>query len=541
MRIALTIGALAALQTLGCSVIVGGSVDDGCESDADCAALGFVSASCDAEQKICVPGGAATCETTDECEALNGGKPSICRADKTCAPLTSEDCTEVFGDYKDPGAIVLGFLGPLVGDAKSTGEPIRNGAKLALNEIKNNGALPALSGGAPRQIAMVFCHDLGAPEENPYRAAKHLVNDVRVPAILGPAFSGVAINTAKTVTIPGEVLIISASATSPSITDLADEGLVWRTCPSDALQAIPLAELVPPIEQQVRAEQMLAPTDQIRVAMTVKGDAYGSGLADAVTPKLLFNGGKTAVENGDNFKRVDYGDPSTTMVDYSTVIAEVIAHKPHVVLLFGTAEAAAEVFDGIEAAWGDISPAIPRPFYLLPDGGKVADLLEKVGDNDDRRKRVRGTVPGVSGALYDAFKLRYKAFIKEDPLAYAETGYDAAYLLAYSVVAAKEKAITGPVVVDGLKRMIKGTAISAGPTEINKAFQALDAAGEIDYAGASGPLNFDTATGEAKADIDIWCMARNANNAPVFVSSGQRYDAALGKVVGTYNDMGQCD
>jgi len=544
MRIALTIGALAALQTLSCSVIVGGSVGDGCETDADCAELGFASATCDAEQKICVPGGGAVaCETSDECEQKNGGAPSICRSDtKTCAQLTSEDCAEVFGDYKSPDAIILGFLGPLVGDDASTGVPIRNGAKLAFNEIKNNGGLPGLEGGQPRQLAMVYCHDLDAPEDNPYRAAKHLVTDVGVPAILGPAFSGVTINTAKQVTIPGEVLTISASATSPSITDLADDGLVWRTCPSDALQAVPLAELVPPIEAQLRAEQMLMATDQIRVAMTVKGDAYGTGLADVVTPQLYFNGGKTAVENGDNFKRVDYDDPSTNPnVDYTTVIADVIAHKPHVVLLFGTTETANELFDGIEAAWADIAPPIPRPYYLLPDGGKVAELLQKIGDDDDRRKRVRGTVPGVAGALYDAFKLRYKAFIKEDPLAYAETGYDAAYLLAYAIVAAKDKAITGPNIADGLKRTIKGTGINAGPTDINKAFQALDSTGEIDYTGASGPLNFDTATGEAKADIDIWCVGRNASQAPVFLSSGQRYDAALGKVVGTYNDQGQCD
>lgn len=525
-------------------MIVGGSVDDTCETDADCAALGFASATCDGETKTCVPGGgSAACETADECEQRNGGKPSICRADtKTCAQLTSEDCTEVFGEYKDPNAIVLGFLGPLVGADKSTGEPIRNGSKLAFNEIKNNGGLPGLNGGQPRQLAMVYCHDLDAPENDPYRAAKHLVTDVGVPAIIGPAFSGVMINTTKQVTIPAGVLTISGSATSPQITGIDDNDLVWRTCPSDALQAIPLAALVPPLEEQIRAEQTLMPTDQIRVSMTVKGDAYGTGLADEVTPQLTFNDGKTAVQNGDNFKRIDYDDPSTNpMVDYTTVIAEVIAHKPHVVLLFGTTESANELFDGIEAAWGDIAPPIPRPYYLLPDGGKVAELLEKIGDNEDRRKRVRGTVPGVAGELYDAFKLRYKAFIKEDPLAYAETGYDAAYLLAYSIVAEKEKPITGVNIADGLKHMIKGTGIDAGPTDINAAYQALDSAGEIDYTGASGPLNFDIATGEAKADIDIWCVGRNANNDAVFLSSGQRYDAAMNKVVGTYNDQGQCN
>jgi ABC-type branched-subunit amino acid transport system substrate-binding protein len=545
MKIARTIGALCALHTFGCSVLVGGSVDDACQSDADCATLGFTGATCDAEKKICIPGGGgAACDTSAECEALTPGQPSICRSDtKTCAQLTTEDCAEVFGDYAADGAVVFGFLGPLVGDDKSTGEPIRDGSKLALNEIATNvSGLPALDGGTPRPVAMVYCHDLDAPMDDPYRAAKHLVNDVGVQAILGPAFSGVTIGTATNVTIPAKVLTISASATSPSITDLADNGLVWRTCPSDALQAIPLAELVPQIETQIRTEQMLMASDQIRLAMTVKGDAYGTGLAEVVTPKLLFNGGKSAVANGENFKPIGYDDPSTNpMVDYTTVIADVIALKPHIILLFGTTETASVLFDGIEAAWGNIAPPIPRPYYLVPDGGKVQEMLNKIADSDDRRKRVRGTVPGVAGELYNSFKLRFQSFIKKDPLAYAETGYDAAYLLAYAAVAAKDKPLTGPNLADGLKHMIKGTGVNAGPTDINKAFQTIDSAGEIDYTGASGPLNFDTATGEAKADIDIWCVGRNGSGDPVFLSSGQKYDAALDKVVGTYNDAGQCD
>jgi len=543
MRNTLVFAAFAALQTIGCSVVVGGGVNDSCQADADCAELGFVSAICDTEKKLCVPTGTgAACETAADCETLNEGKPSICRADKQCAQLTSADCSEVFGDYKDPNAIVLGFLGPLVGADASTGVPIHNGAKLALNEIaKNAVGLPGGPGGATRPVAMVFCHDLDGPDDDPYRAAKHLVNDVKVPAILGPAFSGVTINTALSVTIPAAVLLISGSATSPAITGLNDNGLVWRTCPSDALQAIPLAGLLTPLEALIRTEQSLTVDDQIRVAMTVKGDAYGTGLADAVSPLLMFNG-KSVSANGDNFKRVDYDDPNENPnVDYAAVIADVVAKKPHVVLLFGTTEGAVELFDGIEQAWGDLNPLPPRPYYLLPDGGKVAELLEKVGSDDSRRARVRGTVPGVAGELYKAFELRYKAFIKEDPLAYAETGYDAAYLLAYSMLAVGDNAITGASISDGLKKMSKGKAVDAGPTPINGAFDALQSAGEIDYTGASGPLNFDTKTGEAKADIDIWCVGRNEAMEPTFESSGQRYDAVKGEITGEYNDMGQCD
>lgn len=572
MKSAFLLAALAALQTVGCSVIVGGAVGDACATNDDCATLGFVNATCNQTTKVCEPAAVTTCtsdaectdaafpkcdtangvcvaatgcDTSEECEANNGGKPSYCRPDtKTCVQLTSEDCAQVLGNYKDPNAIVIGFLGPLVGADASTGLPIHNGAKLALHEIETNAVgIPGVNNGPTRPLAMVCCDDLSAPENNPRRAAKHLVTDVGVQAILGPAFSGITIETATNITIPAGVLTISASATNPSITSLPDDGLVWRTCPSDAIQAIPLAGLVTSLETQVRAEQGLMAADQIRVAMAVKGDAYGTGLADVVTPLLTFNG-KGASDNGENFLRADYDDPAGNPdPDLSQVITQVITQKPQIILMFGTTEAAKNLFIGIETAWNDLNPMPPRPYYLFPDGGKVSELTDGIGADDDRRKRVRGTVPGGASELYGAFKLRYKAYIKEEPLAYADTGYDAAYLLAYGMAAVGDKPITGASLSDALKHMSKGTPIDAGPTNgsINKAFDAIQSSGEIDYNGASGPLNFDPKTGEAKADIDIWCIGRNAQMDPVFLSSGAHFDANTSKIVGTYNDQGQCD
>ena len=563
------IAALAALQSVGCSVIVGGAVSDTCSTNDDCKELGFANATCNQTTKICEPtGGGATCtsdadctdaalphcdanglcvaatgcQTAEDCMPNADSPPAICRADKTCAQLTTPDCAQVLGDYKDPNALVLGFLGPLVGTDASTGIPIHNGAKLAMHEIETNAVgLPGGANGQPRPIAMVCCDDLSAPMDNPRRAAKHLVSDVGVPAILGPAFSGITIDTAKSVTVPAGVLTISASATSPSISDLDDSGLVWRTCPSDAVQAVPIAGLVTPIEAQVRAEQMLMASDQIRVAIVDKGDAYGTGLADAVTPQLMFNG-KAAADNGDNFKRLDYPDTSgVENPDFSAIVQGILDLKPQIVLLFGTTETAKFLFPAIEQAWGDLNPMPPRPYYIFPDGGKVPELTAAIGSDDDRRKRVRGTVPGVASSLYGAFKLRYKAYINEEPLAYADTAYDALYLLAYGMLAVGDKPISGVAISDALKKMSKGTVIDAGPSAINKAFQAIQASGEIDYNGASGPLNFDPKTGEAKADIDIWCIGRNASMEPVFLSSGQHYDATANQLVGTYNDQGQCD
>jgi branched-chain amino acid transport system substrate-binding protein len=54
----------------------------------------------------------------------------------------------------------------------------------------------------------------------------------------------VTIRTTTDVTIPAGVLALSPSATSPAITGLNDRGLVWRTAPSDEIQAEALAKLL---------------------------------------------------------------------------------------------------------------------------------------------------------------------------------------------------------------------------------------------------------------------------------------------------------
>lgn len=545
MKTALFLVALAALNVAGCSVIVGGGVSDSCEDDSDCADLGFSGASCDLTKKQCVvSGGGAACETADECVSQNGGKPSICSSEKKCVQLTSADCAEVFGDYKKPDAIILGYLGPLVGGDASSGVPIDHGARLALNEIKQSVVGLPGPNNTTRPLAMVFCNDANGANDGD-RAAKHLANDVKVPAIVGPAFSGDTIRIAKDVTIPAGVLLMATSATSTQITDLADSGLVWRTCPSDALQAIPFAALVGPLEEAIRTDQMLMPADQIRITMTVKGDAYGTGLADAVTPQLSFNG-KSAADNDTNFRRIAYEDSAD--VDYTTVVSQVVDKNkpPHIVMLFGTTEIVTNLLTGIEDAWDSLNPQPPRPYYLMPDGGKVDELIEAIGGDDGLRKRIRGTAPAVGGALYDGFSLRYKAYFASDPEysepgAYAENGYDAAYLLAYAILAIGDKPVSGANINDGLKKMSKGTSINAGSTDINKAFSALQSTQEIDFNGASGPLNFDPKTGEARTDIEVWCVGRDEEMNAGFESSGQEYDAVKDEIVGNYNDKMQCD
>lgn len=474
--------------------------------------------------------GGSTCSNMACSEKLGG--PAICRqSDGTCVALTSIDCPTVSGDVSNDATVIYGFLGPLVGDFASIGLPIRDGAELAFHEIMvNANGLPA-PGGKPRPIAMISCHDL----DDPIRAATHLTEDVRVPAIIGPAFSGITIKVASQVTIPDGVLIMSASATSPAITSLANKnGLVWRAVPSDAIQAIPLDLLVPILEAQVRAADKLQPTDQIRVAIAAKGDAYGTGLSDAVTAQLTFNG-KSVKANGTNFLAQTYDDPaSSPNFDFTPIVQSIVSFAPHIVLVLGTNEGLTKVFQPIEADWPTTGTAPPRPRWLFPDGGRLPEALAAVKGNDDLRKRIVGTVPGRKGPNYDSFALRFKAAYGKVPGTYAENAYDAGYLLAYASIAAGTK-LTGATISMGMKHMVPpGPLVDVGPNQLGTAFTALQAGSNIDFNGASGPLDFDVTTGEAKADIDIWCIGVDGTGAPAFQSSGQYYDATTGGLTGTF-------
>jgi branched-chain amino acid transport system substrate-binding protein len=371
---------------------------------------------------------------------------------------------------------------------------------------------------------MLSCHDIDDSD----RVAVHLIETVGVPAIIGPAFSGVTIKTAQAHAIPAGVMIVSPTATSPTITGLADENLVWRTISSDALQAVPLADLVSQLEVRIRADLALDPADAVRLAMTVKQDAYGLGLADAVTPLIMLNGQPLTGDNAMNVLRAEYADPEEDPnVDYAPVVADVVAFAPHIVMSLGTSEVVTRILTGVEQDWPMMAPPA---YYLFPDGGaSVTDLDAAIGTDDALRLRILGTAPGRRGEKFAPFESRYVARFGGSPEIFAENGYDAAWVVAYAAAAAAET--TGKAMAAGIARLLQGTAVAVGPDLAGMGFGELAAGNAIDLDGISSTLGFDEA-GDLEMDIDIWCLGRGTSSELVLNSSGQYYDAAAGALQG---------
>ena len=129
--------------------------------------------------------------------------------------------------------IILGFTGPI----ESLTPAMRDSAKMAFQEASDSGSL---LGGETITVLEgdSTCVDSAAAQA----AAEKLVSE-GVAAIMGADCSGVTGAIATNVAVPNGVVMISPSATSPGLTDLADNGFFFRTAPSDARGGQILADI----------------------------------------------------------------------------------------------------------------------------------------------------------------------------------------------------------------------------------------------------------------------------------------------------------
>jgi branched-chain amino acid transport system substrate-binding protein len=439
----------------------------------------------------------------------------------------------VHGDITNDDTLVFGTMFTLTGTNGPAGLARQRSAELALDEIKQSvGGIRSGVDGRPRPLAIVECDD----NLDSVRPAAHLVDDVGVQAIVGVASSSRVIDVATNVTIPKGVLLISPTATTPALSSLPDANLVWRTSPSDALQSIALVDQLPALEAKFRTDNVVPVATKLGVTFVYINEAYGLGLYEAVTRNGKLNGKPIGdpANAGLSEGRTYTPNPTDLEPQLAATLAE--SPRPAIIVLFGSTEVVTKFMGPLESRWGT---SAPRPLYLLADGGQKTELLDLAATDDAFRKRVRGTVPAASRSTnnFDTFVFKYEGqFGGPAPSVFGMAGtYDAMFLLGYSVAAAGSRPVTGDELQKGFGRLVSGTKISVGGTSMNAGFQALTSPGSFDFDGASGPLDFDLATGEARSNIDVWCIAKDATGRPVFAPSKRLFDATSSAMAGTFD------
>lgn len=456
-------------------------------------------------------GNQTTCSTHSECTPL--GETMVCGAAGVCVNALTSNCARYTGPLGEDNAVMVGSIMPTVGDFTSIGLPIEQAFELAVVELNDSGGLP---GG--RRLVLLECDSSGSRDQG-LAVADHLIESIGVPVIFGPAFSSIFIDVTTLRSAPAEVMTISPSATSPTISGIDDDGLGWRTAASDTFQGVAIADLI-----RMRGFS--------KVIALGKDDAYGRGLLNRVGEELIAEIGE------DNYFSLTFPDPGTTEnPDLGGAVASALeaVPDPEVVVLLGTTEVA-QLLDLFELGLIDTSTSVR---YILADGGKADETLALVMEDESLLSRIEGTeADHRNGTLYTAFNLRFSQRFGATAGIYTANAYDAAYMVAYAMASLPQQMpVTGRAVAQAMSKLVTGRRVEAGPDHIAEARNTLSAGADINYEGASGPLDFDLETGEAGADVARWVIEKRASNGEFrFVSAGRYEIDDTGRGTWTVNE-----
>ncbi|CUH77442.1 ABC transporter substrate-binding protein [Tropicibacter naphthalenivorans] len=339
--------------------------------------------------------------------------------------------------------VILGFTGPL----ESITPIMADGAELALSEANASGTF--LDGVTLTPVrGDSTCIDAAAATA----AAERLVTTDGVVAIMGADCSGVTGAVLSNVAVPNGIPMISPSATSPALSAAEDNGLFFRTAPSDARQGEVLAEILN--EKGI--------TD---VAVTYTNNDYGKGLADSFEAAFTANGGTVTLS----------APHEDGKADYSAEIGALASAGGDVLAVFGYTD---------QGGKGIIQASIDTgafDTYVMGDGMYGDQLLADLGADMEGSF---GTVPWSEGEGTDIFnKLATDAGINPDS-SYTRESYDAAALIALAMMAGGEA--SSKAVADNVLNVANAPGEPILPGELGKAFEIIANGGEIDYVGATG-------------------------------------------------------
>jgi ABC-type branched-subunit amino acid transport system substrate-binding protein len=128
--------------------------------------------------------------------------------------------------------IKQGVLLPTTGGLADLGVPIKNGAILPQRVLEGE-----------TDFELDFSVQDTQTDANAAQSAAQSLRNGNYPAVTGAASSEVTIAVAENVFIPSGMVGCSPASTSPAITDMQDNGLIYRTPPTDALQGEVLAQV----------------------------------------------------------------------------------------------------------------------------------------------------------------------------------------------------------------------------------------------------------------------------------------------------------
>ncbi len=338
--------------------------------------------------------------------------------------------------------VSFGFTGPL----ESMSPNMLKSVELAAKEASDSGKF--LDGSTVSVLqADSTCTDAAAA----VAAVERLVTAEGVKGIVGGMCSGETIASLEKVGDPNGMVMISPSATSPALTDIADQGLFFRTSPSDARQGDVMADIA--LEHGVKT-----------VAVTYTNNDYGKGLADSFVKAYEAKGGKVTMNAAHDDGKADY----------SAEVAALASAGGDALVVAGYVDQG-----GSGIVQGSLDSGAFSTF-VFPDGMIGQILVDRFGT---QLETSFGQNPSAEGQGHDTFNQMATTGGFDATSAFAGESYDATALILLAMQAAKSS--DPKVYKDKVMDVANAPGEKIYPGELAKGLELLAAGTDIDYVGAT--------------------------------------------------------
>jgi len=362
------------------------------------------------------------------------------------------------------GVLTIGVLLPMAGASASLGAPMTKAVELAVDEINKAGGVNG------RPVRLVE-RDEGESPTSATASFDELMT-AGVDAVIGPTSHRANVAVLDRA-VANRVAVCSPTSTSIALTAFDDQGLLFRTMPSDLLQARALARAI-------------AATGRRNAVVFEPDDDYGARFGEALRSDLASQD-VTVVDT-------EAYDPAGTTFD--ALVGRAVQSSPEAVAVIGNADPAGRLLANLRAE--QVLPALVPTF--VTDGMRRRDLFEHVDPGRPVSvSGISGTSPSPVPQGANWFTESFGLFAPGTNINYAPYAYDCANLFALAAQASgsDDGKVFAPFVVSTSR---SGLVCRNFP----ECAELLNESRNIDLDGASGLIELTDAGEPTSGVFDVF-------------------------------------
>jgi ABC-type branched-subunit amino acid transport system substrate-binding protein len=365
---------------------------------------------------------------------------------------------------------VLPFTGGLAAYGANMDRAVKVGIGLQNAGLKQAGLAKKI------RVSLVGSEDGQTQATASVEATTKLIKSNHASVIIGEMASSATIPMAQSVTIPNHVVQISPTSSAPQITDIADNGYLWRTYPSDTLQGKVLAGAL-----------IDAFGKGATINVGARNDAFGTALKQLFVAQFTKLGGKVGVDISWNPDQANFDSEMGQLVGGSPK-GWVIIDFPETFQKYAASLVRTGKWD---ASRTFMTEALKNTTVLDAIGNPVVGL----------RGTAASAAGGPAGASFAAYWKKHVTGAKP------YTGFEGTALDAANVVflAALRACSSSPAKIKAnLVRVSGPPGVKVTYLQMAKAIKLIRAGKEVDYEGAFSPVDFDATGDIGSAVFEIW-------------------------------------